>query len=172
MSDLLGMLEKAKTLSSQLNAKGVITFGDFNARHQMWGDTTDNSYSKQLVNNLSFQDYTIMSSTEPTFLSDNGNSLIDFVKTSTGSDHLLTDIKTDAEVELYSGAPIRGHVPILTEYRANCGLLLVGGWTKSPADGNKSHSLPGLIYQQEDVGRCKRRPDPIDESPSPGVSKM
>ena len=95
VSDLLGMLEKAKTLSSQLNAKDVITFGDFNARHQMWGDTTDNSYGKQLVNNLSFQDYTIMSSTEPTFLSDNGNSLIDFVKTSTGSDHLLTDIKTD-----------------------------------------------------------------------------
>ena len=33
-------------------------------------------------------------------------------------------------------------------------LLLVGGWTKSPADGIKSHSLPGVIYQQEDVGRC------------------
>ena len=26
-------------------------------------------------------------------------------------------------------------------------LLLVGRWTKSPADGNKSRSLPGLIYQ-------------------------
>ena len=32
-------------------------------------------------------------------------------------------------------------------------LFLVGGLTKSPVDGIKSRSLPGVIYQQEDVGR-------------------
>ena len=121
VSDLLGMLERAKSLSAQLKAEGVITFGDFNARHQMWGDNTENSYGKQLVNELNFRDYTIMSSIKPTFLSDNGNSLIDFVITSTGSDHLLSDVKTDAAVELFSGAPIRGHVPIMTEYKVSCG---------------------------------------------------
>ena len=120
VKDLLAMLESAKKLSTQLNAKGVIAFGDYNARHQMWGDNTENSYGKQIATELKFQDYTIISSAEPTFLSDNGNSLIDFMITSTATEHLFTDMKTDVNAELFSGAPIRGHVPILSSIKTTC----------------------------------------------------
>ena len=120
VKDLLSMLDSAKKLSVQLKAKGVIVLGDYNARHQMWGDTTENSYGKQLATELKFQDYTIISSAEPTFLSDNGNSLIDFMITSTATEHLFTDMKTDVYAELFSGAPIRGHVPILSSFKTVC----------------------------------------------------
>jgi len=120
VKDLLAMLDSAKKLSAQLNAKGVIAFGDYNARHQMWGDNTENSYGKQIATELKFEDYTIISSAEPTFLSDNGNSLIDFMITSTATEHLFTDMKTDVYAELFSGAPIRGHVPILSSINTVC----------------------------------------------------
>ena len=120
VSDLFQMLEKAKQLSVQLKAKGVIAFGDYNARHKMWGDMVENSYGSKISSELNFQDFTIMSSLKPTFLSENGNSFIDFVIVSNTAEQLLTDVRTDNEAELFSGAPMRGHVPILTEYKVNC----------------------------------------------------
>ena len=40
--------------------------------------------------------------------------------TSTATEHLFTDMKTDVFAELFSGAPIRGHVPILSSINTVC----------------------------------------------------
>ena len=112
VKDLLLLLKESKVMCHKFGAKGVLLLGDFNARHQLWGDESNNKYGKELVENLSFQDFSIISSSEPTFLSSNGKSFIDFIITSVALEERVGDIKTDTEVELYSGAPLRGHVPI------------------------------------------------------------
>ena len=112
--DLIKMLKAAKNLSGQLKAKGVFALGDFNSRHRLWGDKVENDYGKQLVNLLSFQDYSILNSENPSFLSVNGSSYIDFVISCTELEHLFSHVSTDPEVELFSGAPLRGHVPVQT----------------------------------------------------------
>ena len=48
------------------------------------------------------------------------------------------------------------------------GLLLNGGWTsKSPADGNKFHSLPKCIYSQENASSCQQGPERSARQRSP-----
>ena len=115
VKDLLLLLKESKVMCHKFGAKGVLLLGDFNARHQLWGDESNNKYGKELVENLSFQDFSIISSSEPTFLSSNGKSFIDFIITSVALEERVGDIQTDNEVELYSGAPLRGHVPILSK---------------------------------------------------------
>ena len=55
----------------------------------------------------------------PTFLSSNGgSSCIDLVICSNNLVNNIKSIVTDNEVELFSGAPLRGHVPVITSL--NC----------------------------------------------------
>ena len=119
ISELISMLKKATLISRQLGASGVSVFGDFNARHELWGDTTSNSYGTELVNQLDFQAYTIVAADKPSFLSVNGNSCIDFHISSVSNADAFSLLTTDEDVELFSGAPIRGHVPIQTSLSAS-----------------------------------------------------
>ena len=112
--DLIKMLHTARKLSVKFKAKGIFALGDFNSRHQLWGDKLANDYGKQLINLLNFQEFSILSSSSPSFLSVNGSSHIDFVISCTELEHLFNFVHTDPEAELFSGAPIRGHVPIHT----------------------------------------------------------
>ena len=107
------MLQKADDLSKQHKCCGIITMGDFNARHFIWNDTAINDYGKQVEQNLDWSKYGIHAPSCPTFLARNGNSLIDYYVTSTRLDEFLGDPWTDWETNLYSGAPSRGHVPVL-----------------------------------------------------------
>ena len=58
-----------------------------------------------------------MSSGSPTFLAKNGHSCIDLVIVSNNVCNIMTDCFTDEEAHLYSGAPVRGHVPLLCSLR-------------------------------------------------------
>lgn len=120
VNDFIKMLESAKKQASQFKAKGVIIFGDYNARNRLWGNQVDNSYGKELADKLNFQDYTIISSDDPTFLASNGNSNIDFLICSNNLEPMFGNLSTDPVVELFSGAPTRGHVPITTTMKINC----------------------------------------------------
>ena len=40
----LSLIDKANDLVPSLKAKGIIVFGDFNARHTAWGDSQNNRY--------------------------------------------------------------------------------------------------------------------------------
>ena len=119
IKEVLMMLNKAELLSKKVKAAGVILAGDFNARHSLWGDTVNNDYGNQLVDNLDNNQFTLLTSKTPTFLCEKGSSFIDFIIVSNGLSDKLDPCYTDDIIELYSGAPLRGHVPLLTTLSEN-----------------------------------------------------
>ena len=106
MTEALKMLNKAEQLKTKLRACGVILAGDFNARHQIWGDKVTNDYGKQLHNQLDNTRFKITKAETPTFLCENGSSHIDFIITSNCIAGQLSGCHTDDITELYSGAPM------------------------------------------------------------------
>lgn len=115
ITEVLKMLKAAHQKQTQLKAVGIILTGDFNARHISWGDSICNNYGKELFSSLDTTKFSICTSSSPTFLSMNGSSHIDM---SIISHDLIDSVEsciTDNEAELFSGAPIRGHVPLLTD---------------------------------------------------------
>jgi hypothetical protein len=113
--EVMKMLAAAKQKQTQLKASGIILTGDFNARHQSWGDSSSNYYGKILAESLNNTDYSICTSQSPTFLCSNGSSFIDLNIVSNNLAESIHSCRTDEEVELFSGAPARGHVPLITE---------------------------------------------------------
>lgn len=109
------MLKEAYELQTKLKASGVIVSGDFNARHTAWGDRLSDTYGKALFDQLDFEKYTIHSTKSPTFISANGSSLIDFFLISNNLDIDSITITTDDEVHLGTGAPFRGHLPVIAK---------------------------------------------------------
>ena len=49
MAEALKLLNHANNLTSTTCAKGILVFGDFDARHALWGDNCSNIYRKQLI---------------------------------------------------------------------------------------------------------------------------
>ena len=79
----------------------------------MWGDDVCNEYGKQLFANLDHTKFSIVTSKTPTFLCENGHSFIDLMIVSRNLMNIVESCFTDDVVELFSGAPIRGHVPLI-----------------------------------------------------------
>ena len=120
IQELLNMLTAAEQRSRQLRASGIAVVGDFNARHTLWGDKINNDYGKQLVEKLDLTKFTIRTSVTPTFLAANGSSVIDLMIVSNNLGENITKCVTDEQVELFSGAPLRGHVPLITTLATQC----------------------------------------------------
>ena len=117
IDEIIAMLKKAKSISAQLKVKGTILMGDMNARHEFWGDSTNNKYGQDLIAKLDFSEFSIISTKTPTFLTETGSSVIDLIIVSNNLTERVETPKTDDEVELFSGAPFRGHLPISTRIR-------------------------------------------------------
>lgn len=115
IQETIKMLKAAQTMTYKLKAYGVILAGDFNARHPMWGDEISNEYGKQLVESLDNTAFSIVTSNSPTFLCENGSSHIDLMIISKNLASKVNKSVTDEDIELFSGAPLRGHVPLITE---------------------------------------------------------
>ena len=119
IDDVMKMLQAAQDKQKQLKASGIILTGDLNARHQSWGDRENNYYGKRLAESLDYTEFTICSPDTPTFLSVNGSSKIDLFIVSNNLVESVNSCKTDEEVHLHSGAPERGHVPVIVELQVN-----------------------------------------------------
>ena len=119
VKDMLQMLDHTQTLSQIHRCSGVILMGDFNARHQLWNDNCINSYGKYIESNFDWTKFCVHDPGRPTFLAKNGNSLIDFNISTTALDPYLRNTKTDNEAILFSGAPLRGHVPVSVELHSH-----------------------------------------------------
>ena len=119
ISHVISMLDRAQQLSSKIKAKGVILIGDMNARHQSWGDSTSNDYGKKLFKDLDSTKFTLLTANTPSFLCTNGSSFIDLVIISNTIVSLIDKIETDTNIELFSGAPLRGHVPVIVNLKTN-----------------------------------------------------
>ena len=112
VKEFIAMLGKAYELGKRHLCSGIITMGDFNARHVIWNDTVVNKYGRKFEELLDWSKFGVHAPLSSTFLSKNGSSLIDFFITSTDLDFNLGTPCTDYQANLYSGAPIRGHVPV------------------------------------------------------------
>ena len=113
IQEIINMMTAAEGKSKQLRSSGIIVIGDFNARHTSWGDKLNNDYGKQLVEKLDYSKFSICTSPTPTFLAANGSSVIDLMIVSNNITDNIKTCVTDEHVELYSGAPLRGHVPLI-----------------------------------------------------------
>ena len=114
ISETITMLNAANNMIKRFNACGVILQGDLNARHTAWGDKKNDAYGNELVKLLDNNLYSIISSSSPTFLCEGGDSKIDLVIISKNLTNKVETCRTDDLVELASGAPLRGHVPVIT----------------------------------------------------------
>ena len=119
ISETLNMLTSAQTMTRKFRACGVILSGDFNARHPLWGDERNNPYGTQLASLIDNTKFSIITPNIPTFLCEGGSSVIDLVIVSNNLASKVETCVTDDEVELYSGAPLRGHIPVITEIAVN-----------------------------------------------------
>ena len=113
IEEFINMLNKANELKFKFNASGIIVMGDFNARHSLWGDTKDYPYGKRLIELLDVSKFSICHASSPTFLCSNGGSCIDLMIVSNNLVEKMEACTTDKLVELNSGAPDRGHVPLI-----------------------------------------------------------
>ena len=141
ISDVLSMLAKAQHISTKLKSKGVILVGDMNSRHQSWGDHTSDVNGRKLFNSLDSTKFSIMTANSPTFLCDNsgkkGSSFIDLAIVSNSITKNILKIETDTEVELWSGAPSRGHVPVI---------ISLQNQNPEPVPTVKKISVKGIIW--------------------------
>ena len=114
IEDTLLMINTAEEMKTTLKAVGVIAMGDYNARHTLWGDRVIDDHGRKLAEKINYSSFSILTSPTPTFLCAGGSSFIDLVVASNNIVGKLKDCCTDETVELWSGAPRRGHVPLLT----------------------------------------------------------
>ena len=119
INDVFNMLEAAQQMQTKHKALGIILSGDFNARHFSWGDKTIDYNGRQLAETIDYTKFSISTSKTPTFLCKNldicGKSFIDLNIISNNLVESVIECKTDEDIELYSGSPLRGHVPLITK---------------------------------------------------------
>ena len=113
ISEVISMLNEAHNTMINMKAVGILLFGDFNARHVTWGDTKNDANGIALMDQLDYAKFSICSAKSPTFISVMGSSCIDFAIVSNNLTDNISSIKTDDEIELFSGAPRMGHVPVI-----------------------------------------------------------
>ena len=112
---LKSLLQQLKA-SQQLKKKqfdGLIFLGDLNATLEYWDDSTNNLHGVDLYNHLPYE-LSIINYGDPTFLSSNGNTIIDLIIViGNVTQHIFFELSCDYDVELFTGASRRGHVPVL-----------------------------------------------------------
>ena len=110
----LGIL-KSYCISNAL--VGGIFIGDCNARNVAWGDNNDNLHGTLLEDYIG-SDFAILNGPEPTFLAKNGSSVIDLIICCGSICDIPHRSSVDKDVELFSGAPNRGHIPVTVEFES------------------------------------------------------
>jgi exonuclease III len=94
--------------------KNLMILGDFNSRSINWGDTTTNPRGRILMKFIDNTEFMLCTPADKTFVSpNNGGSVIDLlIACGKITDHIQSNW-IDRNAELFTGAPIRGHYPVL-----------------------------------------------------------
>ena len=120
MKQFITLLENARKQLGSLKCNGLIVGGDFNARQVSWGDRVDNSAGCTLNSFVSQNEMSVLDQFDGnTFMCTNGGSKIDLMLCSDNLLQMICEQVTDPEVELFTGAPIRGHIPVWTMMKLN-----------------------------------------------------
>ena len=115
LEKFLKNLNEARKYCTVNKIDNLLVLGDYNARHTMWQDNKINKHGEILEDYVtSTQDICVAGPGVPTFLSVQGNSVIDLALISPNFEAKVTRRFTDDVVELFTGAPRRGHIPVLS----------------------------------------------------------
>ena len=110
-------VDRARTYCHKFKIKDITILGDFNSRNTKWGDSTCNNRGKLLDEYIMNNNFICASPNAQTFLCSNGGSTIDLAILSASVANLYNTSSADNEVELFSGAPLRGHIPVIHQFK-------------------------------------------------------
>lgn len=110
-------IKKALEYALKFRIKEVIILGDFNSRHEKWADTTTNKLGKLLDQFMLNNNLAGLSPNTYTFRNLRGGSVIDLAFVSPTMSKQYHTSSVDNEVELFSGAPVRGHLPVIHQFK-------------------------------------------------------
>ena len=128
-------ISKAMEYREKMKIKELIVLGDFNCRHTLWKDSTTNSRGIMLEQFANQHQLACIFPNSKTFVCGSGGSVIDLALIKNGK---LLDLyqtsSVDLEVELFTGAPTRGHLPVIHNFNL-------------PSAFNNASKFPTTIYR-------------------------
>ena len=109
-------IANAKKFCDLHKIKNMVVLGDLNSRNIKWGDSITNNRGTHLDDFVTNNDLVCVVPNSQTFLCQNGGSVIDIAILSGAVTNFYNSSSADKEVELFSGAPLRGHVPVTHQF--------------------------------------------------------
>ena len=119
ISAALSNISSALEYCKKFDIKNIILIGDFNSRHTTWGDSKINDRGRTLLSFITTHNLTCISPNTHTFLSRNGGSVIDLSLLKGDICQHYQSTSVDSEVELFTGAPLCGHLPVIHQFHSN-----------------------------------------------------
>ena len=110
-------IDKARLYAKKYGIANVIILGDFNSRSKNWADSITNRYGKQLEEYICNNNLACISPNTWTFRQLNGGSVIDLALLTPAMSQIYNSTSVDSNVELFSGAPQRGHLPVIHQFK-------------------------------------------------------
>ena len=151
-----------------------IFLGDLNARHENWGDSTNNLHGLELYNHLPYE-FSIINYGDTTFLSFNGNSVIVLIIViEKMTKHTFYEQSCDYDLELFTGAPRRGHVHVLLDVAPLDYSKVVNDrlWLEKVDWASWTKTLEELIQDKMEIDDCNETWSRIKQSISEASDKF
>ena len=115
MEEFLKSVENACEFCKRNSVKYMNILGDFNSRHTAWDDTVTNTHGNMLADFVNENDDTYIASPgDATFICKGGSSKIDLLLCNKSTTDNIKVQVVDDVYHLGSGAPSRGHLPVIT----------------------------------------------------------
>ena len=109
-------IDNAIKYTEKFKLKHIVLIGDFNARNEKWADKLTNQNGRKLDDFITSKKFICVSPNSWTFKHANGGSTIDLAILSSHMSNLYCSSSIDEQVELFSGAPQRGHFPVIHQF--------------------------------------------------------
>ena len=119
LKELLNHIKQVHEYRTKHHYNSLLVYGDFNARNQEWGDHDCNPRGKMLEKFLEDEDFAVCSPFDYTFSCNKGGSVIDLVLVQGPISNKLGNQWIEKDCELFTGAPARGHYPVLQSIDVN-----------------------------------------------------
>lgn len=113
LTPLLVHMEKVLEYKKKHKFTSIMIYGDFNCRNTDWGDQKTLPRGRSLKAFTDKFNLTICSPFDNTFVCDNGGSVIDLLLVQGNVSSNIATQWMDKSTELFTGAPRRGHYPVL-----------------------------------------------------------
>ena len=117
LRDLIKQIDTAWKWCRANKVPNMVVFGDFNARSTSWGDALNNARGNLLSNYVEDHNHVLLHSSDSnTYLHSNGGSIIDLSLVYGNGQCNLSDPWTEHCYTLFTGAPQKGHIPVLQNF--------------------------------------------------------